>query len=294
MSLHLFTRLSSRQARLEASRRRRPVLEDLESRTVMSTATMAAPAAVPAQVSHQTQLASHVHVAVPLTISGIDLNSVTRNATTGALSAVGTLTGTLLGHAFSTPLTATVTPGATPTAVPVLHLQLDPIHLNLLGLKVDTSRICLDVTAHPGPGNLLGNLLGGLSGILNAPGTATNPTSALGSLTTALNSPNLLSGLNTVLGREMSRATNPTVTGATTNILNLSVGPVDLNVLGLEVALDNCAGGPVTVGVSAVSGSGNLLGNLLSSVAHLLDSPGNPVGALTSKINSILGIVRRI
>ena len=32
-----------------------------------------------------------------------------------------------------------------------------------------------------------------------------------------------------------------------TDILNLSLGPVDLNLLGLDVQLDDCEGGPVTV-----------------------------------------------
>jgi len=292
MNLHLFTRLSSRRPRLEASRRRRPVLEDLESRTVMSTATMAAPHhAVAVQVSHQSQLASQIHVSVPLNITRINLANVTRDATTGALTAVGRVTGNLLGHAFTTPVTATIT-RATGTGVPVLHLQLNPIHLNLLGLKVDTSPICLDIVAHPG-GGLLGDLLGGLTRVLNAPSTAANPNSALPALRNILNNPNLIRGLNAVLGQASSQATNPTVTGPTTNILNLSLGPVNLNLLGLEVSLDNCADGPVTVSISAVRASGNLLGNLLSSVAHLLDSPGNPTGAITSKINNVLGIVRR-
>jgi len=293
MNLHVFTRLSSRRPRLEAGRRRRPVLEDLESRTVMSTATMAAPAAPAAQVSAPSQLASQIHVSVPLTISRINLTGITRDATTGALTAVGMLRGTLLGHTFHTPVMATVTPAASAGAVPVLNLHLNPIHLNLLGLKVDTSPICLDITAHPGPGNLLGNLLGGLSGLLNTASTATDLTGVLNQLTHTLNNTSLLGGLNNILGQATSQATNPTVTGATTKILNLSIGPVDLNLLGLEVALDNCSNGPVTVGISAQRGSGNLLGNLLSSVAHLLDSPGNPTGAITSKINSILGIVRR-
>jgi len=292
MSLHLFPQRTSRQSRLE-SRRRRPILEDLESRTVLSTAAPAPAIAPAAQVTPHANLASQVHVAVPLNITGINLTSITRNATTGALTAVGTLTGNLLGHAFTTPLQVSLTPPATANGVPVLHLQLNPIHLNLLGLKVDTSPICLNITAHPGPGNLLGNLLGGLSGILDTAGTATSLTGVLGQLNTTLNNGSLLGGLNTVLGQATSQAGSPTVTGGpTTNILNLSLGPVDLNLLGLEVALDNCANGPVTVSISAVRGPGNLLGNLLSSVAHLLDNPVNPTAALTQQIGRILGIVR--
>jgi hypothetical protein len=42
---------------------------------------------------------------------------------------------------------------------PRLQLDLGPLHLDLLGLKVDLSRILLDITAQGGAGNLLGNLL---------------------------------------------------------------------------------------------------------------------------------------
>jgi len=48
----------------------------------------------------------------------------------------------------------------------ILHLALGPIHLDVLGLVVDTSAICVDVTAVEGPGNLLGNLLCSLSDLL--------------------------------------------------------------------------------------------------------------------------------
>jgi len=49
----------------------------------------------------------------------------------------------------------------------ILDLHLDPIHLNLLGLTVDTSAICLKITAQSGPGNLLGNLLCAVAGLLD-------------------------------------------------------------------------------------------------------------------------------
>jgi hypothetical protein len=41
----------------------------------------------------------------------------------------------------------------------ILHLDLGPLSLDLLGLQVDLSRIVLDITAQAGAGNLLGNLL---------------------------------------------------------------------------------------------------------------------------------------
>jgi len=58
-------------------------------------------------------------------------------------------------------------------------------------------------------------------------------------------------------------------------ILNLSLGPVDLNVLGLGVALDNCAdpAGPVTVDVTAFPGQG-ILGDLLGGLGGGLNLAG--------------------
>jgi len=49
----------------------------------------------------------------------------------------------------------------------ILRLVLGPLHLDLLGLVVDLNRVVLRITAVSGPGNLLGNLLCGLVGILD-------------------------------------------------------------------------------------------------------------------------------
>jgi hypothetical protein len=77
-----------------------------------------------------------------------------------------------------------------PGACQILNLVLGPINLNLLGLVVRTNQINVRIDAVPGAGNLLGNLLCGITGILN-------PTGALGQLTGALN--NLASALNAIL-----------------------------------------------------------------------------------------------
>jgi hypothetical protein len=55
----------------------------------------------------------------------------------------------------------------TPGACQILNLTLQPIDLNLLGLRVRTSRIDVRIEAIPGAGNLLGNLLCGITGILD-------------------------------------------------------------------------------------------------------------------------------
>lgn len=50
---------------------------------------------------------------------------------------------------------------------PVLNLELGPLELDLLGLEVFLSEIQLDVTAVAGEGNLLGNLLCAVAGLLD-------------------------------------------------------------------------------------------------------------------------------
>lgn len=63
-------------------------------------------------------------------------------------------------------------PGSSATLEPartcdVLFLDLGPLFLDLLGLEVDLSPIELDIDAVSGPGNLLGNLLCSLTGLLD-------------------------------------------------------------------------------------------------------------------------------
>jgi len=64
---------------------------------------------------------------------------------------------------------------------------------------------------------------------------------------------------------------------------------VNLNLLGLDVNVDNCANGPVTVDVTATSGPGNLLGNLLTGVSNLLNGSNNPLA--TQVLNQLVGDV---
>lgn len=112
--------------------------------------------------------------------------------------AVGTLTGTLKGRHVSRSgvmLPASLkapTTGAARAAqaasCPILHLVLGPINLNLLGLQVTTNQIILNITAIPGAGNLLGNLLCDLTNALNPPGILTTLNSDLQQLTSTLTS----------------------------------------------------------------------------------------------------------
>ena len=52
----------------------------------------------------------------------------------------------------------------------ILNLDLGPLFLDVLGLQVDLSEVHLDITAVRGPGNLLGNLLCAVAGLLDGGG----------------------------------------------------------------------------------------------------------------------------
>ena len=52
-------------------------------------------------------------------------------------------------------------------ACDVLNLRLGPLDLDLLGLQVNLNRIVLDIVAQSGAGNLLGNLLCAVAGLLD-------------------------------------------------------------------------------------------------------------------------------
>ena len=56
----------------------------------------------------------------------------------------------------------------------ILHLDLGPLSLNLLGLQVNLNEVVLDITAVPGAGNLLGNLLCSVTNVLNNPAGLAN------------------------------------------------------------------------------------------------------------------------
>jgi hypothetical protein len=57
--------------------------------------------------------------------------------------------------------------GTAQNACQILDLTLGPLHLDLLGLVIDLDQVDLDITAVPGAGNLLGNLLCAVAGLLD-------------------------------------------------------------------------------------------------------------------------------
>ena len=163
--------------------------------------------------------------------------------------------------------------------------------LDLLGLVVQTSPICLTITAQQG-GGLLGDPLCSLGNLLNQGLTIDQ---ALATFSPAdLNA--LLGGLTDLLNGALSNLNQATLisinqvgTHHTCAILHLELGPLNLTLLGLNVVLDNCANGPVTVDITAVTGQGNLLGNLL---CELLGGGLINLGTtLQQLLNQIIGLL---
>jgi hypothetical protein len=235
----------------------RPMLEGFEDRTVPHAPALGpaaeAPAVTPAQIADL------------ITITDIDLTDL--QIVDGVLTAAGTVTGTLAGLPFTADITDFAlqlveddpeTPG---TECAILDLALGPIDIDLLGLHVDTSAICLEVTAIEG-GGLLGDLLCGIAGDLPLGLGGLD----LDGLTGALQQ--IIGG---VLGQELGNA-GPAQAGAEDicdgecEVLDLALGPIDLTLLGLNVYLHNCEDGPVQVCVSASAGQG-LLGDLLCGLS---------------------------
>jgi hypothetical protein len=127
----------------------------------------------------------------------------------GTLYAIGRLTGvlgtSLVNQTVRLPVTGASdgapgvdglkAPVPTPGACDILTLALGPLDLDLLGLRVALSEVNLLIEAIPGAGNLVGNLLCGVAGLLDG-GLGSGLGGLVSDLLTAI--ANLLNGL---LGR---------------------------------------------------------------------------------------------
>jgi hypothetical protein len=213
-----------------------------------------------------TGAAAPAQAQINLTAININPQNVTFNAVTGVLTiANATLEGTLGGAPFKTNITNFVLGPSNGNSCSVLDLELGPIHAELLGLHVDTSSICLTITAQQGQG-ILGDLLCGLAG------------GNLNLLSTDIST--LVSGLESILNGALGRARNAPPGGGNTGgsvctgqctVLDVVLGPLTLKLLGVTVKLNDCSQGPVQVCVSATPSTattgGGLLGDILCSLA---------------------------
>ena len=94
------------------------------------------------------------------------LQSVVRTVTIPVVTGSGGAGTTATGAASTAAAAASTSCG-------ILHLELGPLDLDLLGLVVHLDRVVLDISAAPGAGNLLGNLLCSVTNLLNTSGALT-------------------------------------------------------------------------------------------------------------------------
>ena len=140
----------------------------------------------------------------------------------------------------------------------VLTLTLGPLHLEILGLVVDLSRVVLTIKADSN-GGLLGSLFCGLAGTA----ASTASLSKLNRTAAKMSKAAKTSGLNKgVAGFQVQAPPGFTqAPGTVCSILDLVLGPLDLNLLGLMIHLDR-----LRLTITAVRGGG-ILGDLLCGLA---------------------------
>src|SRR5919109_942578 len=135
----------------------------------------------------------------------------------------------------------------------ILALRLAPVHLALLGIRVDTSHISLDVTARQ-RGGILGRLF---CAVANA--EVRFPRTAIARINRELD--------RAPIATRSSTPVRVATHQGTCQILDLILGPLHLDLLGLVVDLyGQTKSDPVRVTITGEPGHG-LLGDLLCSLA---------------------------
>jgi hypothetical protein len=254
-----------------------PLIEPLEERQFFSAAAPLAKLDVP--VKTQTEVFANkiarkgVTTLLGLTITGVELVG-------NQLFAVGTIGDTT----FRTALTVTATPNPAQPSCPVLHLQLAAINLDLEGVNVSTSQICIDITTDPASptpfGNLLCTVATQLLGQFPIPPLPL-PT-VINNLTPAQRTL-LFTGVSDLLNGVLIALTSPSaatgisgsITGQDCDTLDLSLEAQDMTINGLNVSVDNCANGPVTLAITTDEDSGRLH-DLFCKAARHFNNRSNP------------------
>jgi hypothetical protein len=135
-------------------------------------AAMEATAAHAAKPAHRPQTGAITATGQDCLVNGVastcDVTVSSLQVVDGALAATGTVTPT----GTNTTLPFTNAPLAASGACQILDLTLGPLDLDLLGLVVHLDTVHLNITAQSGPGNLLGNLLCAVAGLLDGSGSA--------------------------------------------------------------------------------------------------------------------------
>jgi len=138
---------------------------------------------------------------------------------------------------------------------PVLFLSIQKLSLVLLGLHVDLDKVVLTITANS-KGGVLGSLFCQIAKskvkLLNSTGALNKVASQSGLASTGLNFNVPVSGTKTAAAAQ----------AATCQVLDLVLGPIELNLLGLMVNLNQ-----VHLSITA-DPTGGVLGSLFCSLTH--------------------------
>jgi len=165
-------------------------------------------------------------------------------------------------------------------ATGVLDLFVSPVHLNLLGLLVDTAPIHLTVTANAGPGLVLGNAVTELANVFNPPLPDTLNVDTISSRLEQL-----LADLNQQTAGIPSSPVTP-VELAPGQVLSLTVPPINVDLLGLVLQTS-----AVTVNATNETGDGQLLGNVLATAFNTLGTTPESLSRLDNDLNALLAKV---
>lgn len=161
----------------------------------------------------------------------------------------------------------------------VLYLDLEGLFLDLLGLEVDLHEVVLDIRAIPGGGNLLGNLLSAVAGLLSGGPLSAILNRLLNSVSKLLNwltSP--LSALRSLASRVWDFVTKPLdwLRNAAGNLGNTLGAPIDW--------LSRAARRVWNVVTSPLSA----LGSLASGIWSVLTAPINALQGAASRVWRVL------
>jgi len=153
--------------------------------------------------------------------------------------------------------------GTTPAPDQLLRIELNPLDIDLLGLEVTSDPIIVTISTQGGDAKLLGNLLGAVSTLVNFPEVEAALNNALGTVVNLVNSVDLTLPPNVV-----GSGVFDTAAASSTELLDVFVAPVHLDLLGLLVTTN-----PIHLTITAHAGQGLVLGNAMSELAHLFDNP---------------------
>ena len=145
--------------------------------------------------------------------------------------------------------------------------------------------------AQPVTGSLTTAIMQVIAGVGTFTGTLT--TTGFTLVNGVINAVGTISGtLTDTLGNVIGTLTKAPITIpltgfiGTCTILTLHTGAINLSLLGLNVSLS-----PIDLVITATAAPGNLLGNLLCAVAHLLDANG-PLSGVVALLNQILAAIK--